>query len=140
MDVVITFLVKPETLFVGSVIIYPYIPALTLFTMPLTLILLAVFNLNTTSLNYWYSTITLQSLPWWNILYGILCTLGVFPSFILVPHGLVGIILTFLLRPFWAGFEILATIIYWSSDPNLYSFLRFKKWLYCIFGNSSSCS
>ena len=130
------------SLFIGFGILSPYIPALSLFTMPAILTFFAIFNLNIDWLNYWYSSAKLTSLQWWNILYAILCIIGVLPSFILVLPGFFGIILTFLLTPVWAALEILGVIgciIFWYFDPSFTIFSAVLKWLFCITGYSTNC-
>ncbi len=126
------------SIFIGAAILGPFTPSVTLFGMPLLLSFSAVFNLNISWLNYWYSSAKLNNLPWWNILYAVLSIIGILPSFILVIPGFISIIFTILLTPIWLGLEVftVATFFIWAFiDPNVWS-LPYKvlKWVYCVFG------
>ena len=125
------------SIFIGAAIMGPFTPSVTLFGMPLLLSFSAVFNLNISWLNYWYSSAKLTTLPWWNILYAILSMLGIIPSFILVLPGFIGTIITLPLLPIFYGLEILsvvAFIYYIIYDPNMKILTPIIYWLYCVFG------
>ena len=98
--------------FVSGLIIAPLIPGLTLIGMPVILVLSAVFNLNISNLNWWYTSTTLIELPWWNILYAVLSVVGILPSFVLLPPGLLVLIIGFLIFPIWSATWILIVAIY----------------------------
>ena len=98
--------------FIASCIIVPYVPALSLFTMPAILTVAAIFNLNIDLFNYLFKSLGFKSLQWWNILLAVLFIIGLLPSFIFVIPGFNGIVLTFLLTPVWIVLEILFTIVF----------------------------
>ena len=116
---------------IGLAILSPYFPSGAFVGMPLLLIFSAVFNLNIDWLNYWYSSAKLTSLPWWNILNAVLSIIGILPSFILVLPGFIGIFITFLLTPIWAGLEILF-VIYMFIDPSIALFAGVLNWVICV--------
>ena len=126
--------------FIGGLIISPFIPSASLFGMPALLTLSTIFNFNIDWLNYWYSSAKLTALPWWNILYAVLSMIGILPSFILIPLGFIGIILTIFLAPVLYFLEILSFVafaIYWYFDPSLLVLSPVLKLVYCLFGASS---
>ena len=80
--------------------------------MPAILTFLAVFNFNVSMLNYWYTKAALTAVPSWNTVYGYLSIIGILPSFILVPLGIISMILPALLTPVWLSLDILIAFIY----------------------------
>lgn len=119
----------------------PFILSLSLFCMPLLLILSTAFNLNIEWLNKFYENAKLTTLPWWNILYGILSLIGILPSYILVLPGFISSIIALLLKPIWFVIGALcytAFNIYISFDPDmtiltpiLEPIYTLLKWIYC---------
>ena len=121
--------------FVGTCILSPYIPALSLFGAPVWLGYFGTYgNLSTDYQKYWNSSFT--QLEWYNYLYAVLSIIFTLPSFFLVPPGALGMIITFLLTPIWGAFEILMTIAFWIYfwiDPSLSVFIYVLKKFLCFF-------
>ena len=100
----------------------PFILSLSPFCIPLLLILSTVFNLNIDWLDWWYTSVKRSTIPWWNILYGILSLIGILPSCILVLPGFISSIIALLLTPIWFVIGALcytAFNIYISFDPDM---------------------
>ena len=89
--------------------------------MPAILTFLAVFNFNVSMLNYWYTKAPLTAVPSWNTVYGYLSIIGILPSFILVPLGLISMILPVLLTPVLLSLDTLGVVfgfVYLLHDPS----------------------
>ena len=122
-------------IFVGTCILSPYIPGLSLFGAPVWLGYFGIYgNLSTDYQKYWNSSFS--QLEWWNYLYAVLSVIGILPSFILVPPGALGIIIAFISTPIWGTIEILiaiAFLIYFWIDPSLTLYSYALKAFVCFF-------